>query len=56
MTDKIKEQILSIRDSGKTNMFDTKTVQYLAFHRGYYELVTYLEEHKKEYVHFGEES
>ena len=59
MTEKIKEQILSIRDSGETNMFDTKTVQYLAFHRGYYELVTYLEEHKKEYVHFimtGEES
>ena len=59
MTEKIKEQILSIRDSGRTNMFDTKTVQYLAFHRGYYELVTYLEEHKKEYVHFimtGEES
>ena len=59
MTEKIKEQILAIRDSGETNMFDTKTVQYLAFHRGYYELVTYLEEHKKEYVHFimtGEES
>ena len=59
MTEKIKEQILAIRDSGETNMFDTKTVQFLAFHRGYYELVTYLEEHKKEYAHFimtGEES
>lgn len=59
MTEKIKEQILAIRDSGETNMFDTKTVQYLAFHHGYYELVTYLEEHKKEYVHFimtGKES
>ncbi len=59
MTEKIKEQILAIRDSGETNMFDTKTVQYLAFHKGYYELVTYLEEHSKEYVHFimtGEES
>ena len=59
MTEKIKEQIMAIRDSGETNMFDTKTVQYLAFHRSYYELVTYLEEHKKEYVHFimtGEES
>ena len=59
MTEQIKEQILSIRDSGETNMFDTKTVQYLAFHRGYSELVNYLEEHKKEYVHFimtGEES
>ena len=59
MTEKIKEQIVAIRDSGETNMFDTKTVQYLAFHKGYYELVTYLDEHTKEYVHFimtGEES
>ena len=59
MTEKIKEQIMAIRDSGETNMLDTKTVQYLAFHRGYYELVTYLEEHNKEYWHFimtGEES
>ena len=59
MTEKIKEQIMAIRDSGETNMLDTKTVQYLAFHRDYYELVTYLEEHSKEYVHFimnGEES
>ncbi len=59
MTETIKEQILAIRDSGETNMLDTKTVQYLAFHRGYYELVTYLEENSKEYWHFimtGEES
>ena len=59
MTEKIKEQIMEIRDSGETNMFDIKTVQYLAYHRDFYELVTYLEEHAKEYVHFimtGEES
>lgn len=59
MTETIKEQILAIRDNGETNMLDTKTVQHLAFHRGYYELVTYLEEHSKEYWHFimtGEES
>jgi len=59
MTEKIREQIMAIRDSGETNMFDVKTVQYLAFQRNYYELVNYLEEHRKEYVHFimtGEES
>ena len=59
MTEKIKEQVLAIRDSGATNMLDIKTVQYYAFHSGFYELVTYLEEHPKEYVHFimtGEES
>ena len=52
MTDKIREQIMAIRDSGETNMFDVKTVQYLAYHRDFYELVDYLEEHKKEYAHF----
>ena len=52
MTDKIKEQILAIRDSGRTNMFDVPMVQYLANEQGFYELVIYLEEHRKEYVHF----
>ena len=52
MTDKIKEQILAIRDSGHTNMFDIPMVQYLANEQGFYELVIYLEEHRKEYVHF----
>ena len=27
MTEKIREQILAIRDSGETNMFDTRMVQ-----------------------------
>ena len=59
MTEKIKEQILAIRESGETNMFDTRAVQYIANREGYYELVIYLEEHPKEYWHFimtGEES
>ena len=50
---------MAIRDSGETNMFDVKTVQYIAYREGYYELVVYLEEHRKEYVNFiltGEES
>ena len=52
MTDKIKEQILAIRDSGRTNMFDIPMVQYLANEQSYYELVIYLEESRNEYVHF----
>ena len=58
MTEKVREQILAIRDSGATNMFATNTVQRLAYENGYYELVTYIEENKKGYVHFvmtGEE-
>lgn len=59
MTEKIFEQIMAIRDSGETNMFDVKTVQYIAFREEFYELVVYLEEHRKEYVNFiltGKES
>ncbi len=52
MTDKVKEQILEIRDTGLTNMFDVNTVQRLAYERDLYELVVYLEENRKEYVHF----
>ena len=59
MTEEIREQIMAIRDSGETNMFDTRTVQYIANREGYYELVVYLEEHRTEYWNFimtGEES
>jgi hypothetical protein len=52
MTQTIKEQILEIRDTGLTNMFDVNTVQRLAYERDFYELVTWLEEHRKEYVRF----
>ena len=52
MTKRVKEQILAVRDSGKTNMFDTNMVQRIAFDNNYYELVMYIEEHKKEYAHF----
>jgi hypothetical protein len=58
MTQTIKEQILAIRDTGLTNMFDVNTVQRLAYERDFYELVLFLEENRKEYVHFilyGEE-
>lgn len=52
MTDTIKMQILTIRNSGETNMFDIRRVQQIANRRGYYDLVIYLEEHRKEYVNF----
>ena len=52
MSDKVREQILAVRDTGLTNMFDVNTVQRIAFDAGYYELVNYLEEHRKEYVNF----
>ena len=52
MSEKIKAQILAIRATGKTNMFDIPTVQRLAFEEEFYELVAYLEEHRDKYVHF----
>lgn len=52
MTDKIKEQILAIRDTGLTNMFDVPAVQHIAYDMAFYELVAYLEEHRREYAHF----
>ena len=58
MNKKLKEQILAIRDTGLTNMFDVATVQRIAYDMDFYELVVYLEENHKEYAHFiltGEE-
>lgn len=52
MDEKVKEQILAIRDTGLANMFDLPLVQRLAYERDFYELVLYLENHRKEYVHF----
>ena len=52
MNETIRNQILAIRDTGLTNMFDVHMVQRLAFERNYFELVIFLEEHRKEYVQF----
>ena len=65
MSDKVKidqvalEQLLEIRDSGATNMFDFNTVQRLAYEQDFYELVNWMEEHKNEYaklILYGAES
>ena len=58
MEDKVKEQILAVRDAGLTNMFDTSAVQRIAHDMDFFELVLFLEEHKDKYVRFiltGEE-
>lgn len=52
MDGKVKEQILAVRDSGLTNMLDVVMVQRIAFERGYYELVNFIEENRSRYVHF----
>ena len=51
-TEAVKEQILAIRATGETNMFDVPMVQQIANRKGYYELVIFLIDHTKEYVHF----
>ena len=45
--EKIREQVLAVRAKGITNMFDFPMVQRIAFDSGYYELVTFIEEHRK---------
>lgn len=52
MTEIVKEQILTIRETGITNMFDLPAVQRLAYERNFFDLVVYIEEHPKEYAHF----
>ncbi|HCW05393.1 MAG: DUF5049 domain-containing protein [Enterococcus cecorum] len=52
MLEKIKEQILIIRESGVTNMFDINRVQYEANQLEFYELVIFLEDEKEKYIQF----
>ena len=43
MDEKIKEQILAIRETALTNMFDIQQVKCLACERDYDELVVFIE-------------
>lgn len=52
MIDTIIDQIISIRDFGVVNILLLNEVQRLAYEKGYYELVCYIEEHRQEYWHF----
>ena len=52
MTDIIRQQILAVRETGLTNMFDLPAVQRIANDMLFFELVLFLEENRSEYVHF----
>ena len=42
MTDKLVEQILEVRETGLTNMFDVFVVQRIAYEMELYDLVVFL--------------
>jgi len=50
--DKVKEQILAVRATGKTNMLDANAVQRIAFEHDFYELVEFIETDRKAYSTF----
>ena len=52
MNETVKEQILAVRETGLTNMFDLNAVQRIANDMGFFELVVYLEDNRCEYAHF----
>lgn len=52
MNEIVKQQILAIRDTGETNMFDVPAVRRIAQREGCGELVGYLVDHTPEYAQF----
>ena len=52
VTKKVLNQILSIRNSGRTNMLDTYEVQKIAYELDFYELVCFIEENRSLYFNF----
>jgi hypothetical protein len=49
MDKRVIEQIIAIRDSGLTNMFDSRMVQQIAYEMDFFELVNYIDEHRRAY-------
>lgn len=52
MDKKIKKQILAIRATGETNMFDVAKVQEIAMREEYDELIAFLVENTGAYARF----
>jgi hypothetical protein len=50
--DKLREEILTIRDSGYCNMLDTTAVQRAASDLGFHDLVLFIEYDKRSYTNF----
>lgn len=52
MDETVKKQLLQVRDSGAVNMLDIQAVQRCACEMELFELVLFIEEHRKEYIYF----
>lgn len=52
ISDLLKEQIEKVRTSGKCNMLDIKSVQFIANQMNLHELVILIEEERDEYIHY----
>ena len=54
MTEKIKADVIKVRDTGRTNMFDVYAVQRIAYELELFDLVLYFEDKDNwgEYTHF----
>jgi len=52
MTEQIKQQILKVRDTSLTNMFDFQQVRCIAENMELPELVGFLDNHTDEYADF----
>lgn len=52
MTNTVREQILATRAEGAVNMLDAVAVQRIAFEKGFFELVVFIEQARKAYVRF----
>lgn len=52
MTERIKDQILLIRETGITNMFDLGMVRALGKELDMTELIEFIENNSKAYTHF----
>ena len=52
MTEAVKEQLQAVRNSRLTNMLDLRAVQRIAYEMDYFDLVCFIYEHRREYIHF----
>jgi len=48
----VRSQILAVRDTGLTNMFDVEAVQQIAYDHGFDEAVEWIENNRKTYCNF----
>lgn len=52
ISNEIRNQIIAVQQSGRSNMLDYWAVQKIAFDMGFYDLVCLIEENRHEYINF----